>query len=309
MPLLPGSDQKTISSNISELTHHGSRPRSHDQIVAIALSNADRHPHKAFGGMSTADPLGNLAHATAVKGLGGAGGIGKAAMSPSQGTPWWTKTAARGIEKPMAGGIGHFDVGGGAMSTESPWWERSDAHAIQDIPFHSGVIGGSGAGRTDRVPLSVGNNSHVIPSDVVSALGQGTTAHGGSILAGVFGTGTGPYGTPIPHEDKGRGPPTVAAPHVSQAMLNEAHGGRTHDRTSILAASGEFVASPEQVEALGHRGIAAGMCKKGESAMDCGHRLCDLLIHNVRKFQIDWLKHAPPPKKSSGGAVGIGLAA
>lgn len=42
MPLKAGSDQKTISSNISELTHHGSRPRSHEQIVAIALHNADK---------------------------------------------------------------------------------------------------------------------------------------------------------------------------------------------------------------------------------------------------------------------------
>ena len=40
MPLKRGSSRETISENISELTHHGSRPRSRKQIIAIALSNA-----------------------------------------------------------------------------------------------------------------------------------------------------------------------------------------------------------------------------------------------------------------------------
>jgi hypothetical protein len=51
MPLKSGNSQATISSNISELTHHGSRPRSHDQIVAIALANARRHPRADGGGL------------------------------------------------------------------------------------------------------------------------------------------------------------------------------------------------------------------------------------------------------------------
>jgi hypothetical protein len=42
MPLQPGGSREAISKNISELTHHGSRPRSHKQIVAIALSEARR---------------------------------------------------------------------------------------------------------------------------------------------------------------------------------------------------------------------------------------------------------------------------
>ncbi len=46
MPLKRGKSRKTISANISELTHHGSRPRSHKQIVAIALSEARRTGRK-----------------------------------------------------------------------------------------------------------------------------------------------------------------------------------------------------------------------------------------------------------------------
>jgi hypothetical protein len=45
MPLTPGSSQETISHNIDELTHHGSRKRPHAQIVAIALHNADVTKH------------------------------------------------------------------------------------------------------------------------------------------------------------------------------------------------------------------------------------------------------------------------
>ncbi len=40
MPLKQGSSRETVSSNIKELEEHGSRPRSHKQIVAIALSVA-----------------------------------------------------------------------------------------------------------------------------------------------------------------------------------------------------------------------------------------------------------------------------
>ena len=46
MPLKSGSSRKVISDNISELTHHGSRKRSHKQIVAIALSKARERKYK-----------------------------------------------------------------------------------------------------------------------------------------------------------------------------------------------------------------------------------------------------------------------
>lgn len=46
MPLETGSSRETISRNIHELTHHGSRRRSHRQIVAIALAQARRGRRK-----------------------------------------------------------------------------------------------------------------------------------------------------------------------------------------------------------------------------------------------------------------------
>jgi hypothetical protein len=44
MPLKRGSSQKTISSNISELRHHG---HPQDQSVAIAMKEAGKSKSKA----------------------------------------------------------------------------------------------------------------------------------------------------------------------------------------------------------------------------------------------------------------------
>lgn len=303
MPLAPGSDQATISSNISELTHHGSRPRSHAQIVAIALSNADRHPHAAFGGGIGTPHAVRMLPQSKMPGASSAGG-GFHQMSPSQGTPFWTRAEARQIDDPVktkfadGGGIGstHMAGGGMSMSTDAPWWERSDAH-IMDQPFHSGLIPGAGAGRTDRLPLAVGSQSHVIPADAVSGAGQGSSQNGSEVWARAI-RGA-PWGVPLPHEIRGHGPP--APPHAPASMTDTssqiglATGG--HSKTSILAAPSEIVVSPEDVEALGKRGLRDGRGKKGESAMDLGHRLIDEAIANIRDFNIKWLKSAPAPKK------------
>ncbi len=284
MPLAPGSDQATISQNISELTHHGSRKRNHDQIVAIALSNADRTGHALGGGIGSFHPA--------------------KVMSSSEGTPWWTKAAAHEMMAPAHGIGGHFAAGGMMSPSEaSPWTERADARII-DMPMHGGLIGGSGAGRTDRLPLSVPSGSHVIPSDAVSGAGQGSTQFGANALQAAMRTG--PYGVALPKEVHGRGPP--AAQHASMAgenptgieksmMTGLAQGGEAHHRTSILAASGEMVVSAEDVVAIGERGIRDGLGKRNESAENVGHRLIDEMIARIRKFNIEWLKHAPPPKR------------
>jgi hypothetical protein len=82
-----------ISENIKELTHHGSRPRSHDQIVAIALSNAKKYPKAsnggiagyASGGTSTTGPVTSNNDAAlevlALEGQGG--GIGGLGVGPA----------------------------------------------------------------------------------------------------------------------------------------------------------------------------------------------------------------------------------
>lgn len=381
MPLAPGSDRATISRNISELTHHGSRPRSHEQIVAIALANADRHPHKdaggaippkeyieppadknrkggetpsvpgthdrpdfsnpndlapavppnrqdereqgskagghvglAFGGsMSHGDPLGGLAKPHAVS-LGKIAPLAppKAAMTNIP-HPWFERQEARSMGKGFAEG-GHVGLASGGG-------------VYPDMPFDGGLIGGSGGGRTDRLPLSVPNDSHVVTADVMSGMGQGHTAFGGRLLTQALRIG--PYGVPVPTEIHGHGAPHApAAP--SQHALGESHGGRAQDhggRVGILAASGEFVIPAEDWVAKDdidgehylHRGVRSlgrDECAKNgksnpsdEQIMRAGHDVVDRMIKNTRDFVIAWLKRAPKPKKADGGAVGLAAAA
>ncbi len=261
--------------------------RSGDEGMSIAVANkyAATHPHKAFGGGMG---MGHIGHITAAPKMGGS----HAVMSPSMATPWWTRASEREMTaQPSGMGMPHMQAGGMMpMGEASPWWERAESRIV-DQPFHGGLIGGSGAGRTDRIPLSLGSDSHVWPADTVSALGQGSTAGGGRILQAAMATG--PYGVPFPKEVHGHGPPP--APHAGLSP-HLASGGEDR-KTSILAASGEYVSPPEEVLALGERGLAAGLGRKGESAMEVGHRLIDETIARIRKYHIGWLRKAPSPKR------------
>src|SRR5579859_4865406 len=130
MPLLPGSDPKTISANISELTHHGSIPRKHNQIVEIALSNTDKHPHAAKGGVPGIGSVHPFHLMPAEK----APAISTPHMGLSQESPWWTRSSEREMMTSPHGGIGHFQGGGGVMpiGMADPWWTRNEARQIGD---------------------------------------------------------------------------------------------------------------------------------------------------------------------------------
>jgi hypothetical protein len=356
MPLESGNSPAVVSRNISELTHHGSRSRPHAQIVAIALSNADRHPHRADGGNAepatdqtahsnlreiyqevngprplgdfvpwnsltdsssairgelktkvhpgfSAGGIGHAYHPMPITGIGanlssgheGGGGIG---TSPSTQTPFWTRSAAHEMTA-QPHGIGKFAAGGSPMSSaDSPWWERQDAR-IADTPFNGGLIGGSGAGRTDRIPLSVGNDSHIITSDVIGAMGQGNTASGARILTAALRTG--PMGIPLQPGIRGHGPP--APPHVAQTadIADPLARGGTPERTPILAASGEYCIPRDdwvgRDELDGKLYMHRGVCSLGGGDCNKGHDLLDKMMKNVREDNIKWLQHAPPPKR------------
>lgn len=289
MPLQPGNSRSVIESNIHELTVNGSRKRSHDQIVAIALANADRHPRRALGGIGTAvhQPKFTV----------------KPPISPSQGSPWWTRSAEHEMTA-SPHGIGHFAAGGVMSASEgSPWWERSDAR-IMDQPHFGGLItGGSAGGRTDQLPLSVPSGSHILPADTVSGMGQGSSAAGAKLF--MQSIRTGPYGVSPPAEIHGHGPP--AAPHVANPataapLTGLAHGGNVHTpKTSILAAADEvnvpledwIARDPDDGKFYWHRGVKS----IGGGDEKRGHDLLDHMIKKVREFNIKWLKSAPAPKR------------
>jgi hypothetical protein len=84
----------------------------------------------------------------------------------------------------------------------------------------TGPLMGATGGRSDKLPLTVPDHSHVIPADVVAALGQGNTARGMHKLAEMFPPDTG-----------------------------EAIKGR---KTKIMASDGEFIVTPSNVLKKGH---------------------------------------------------------
>ncbi len=102
MPLQPGDSRAAISNNIHELTVNGSRPRSHAQIVAIALSNADR-TKRADGGSATIDTALRIAHRAS-------GGIG---FSGSD-IPSFERSEMRSVEQQPYG----FSLGQGGGRTD-----------------------------------------------------------------------------------------------------------------------------------------------------------------------------------------------
>lgn len=173
-----------------------------------------------------------------------------------------------------AGGIGAF-----SPSMDSPFWARSEA---RDMDHPEGFINSSVAGRTDRLPLAVATDSHVIPADVVSGLGQGNSLAGADMWQRALRIG--PYATPLSNM-QARHTPEPRAPSMPQQGGGYASGGSTPGKTPIMAAGGELVVPAWRVGQLG-----GGDMKKG-------HAIIDKAIDKVRKYNIEFLKHAPKPKK------------
>lgn len=136
-----------------------------------------------------------------------------------------------------------------------------------------GSLTGSTPGRADKLPLQVPNGSHVIPADVVSALGGGNSMGGHKMLFGMF-----PGSKPLKTRSRNwlKAPPR---PHLTMAA-----GGKT-GAVPIMASDGEFVVSPEDVARL------------GKGSADEGHRHLDRFILHVRKHTIKKLKSLPRPAK------------
>ncbi|HVT27657.1 MAG TPA: hypothetical protein VHE81_06525 [Lacipirellulaceae bacterium] len=97
----------------------------------------------------------------------------------------------------------------------------------------SGPLHAASGGRTDVLPIDVAAGSYVIPSDIVSALGEGNTLAGTRVLGEMF---------------------PAQAPKLAYA---------TGGKVPILAAGGEHVLSPEQVAAVG-----GGDLNQGHAILD-----------------------------------------
>lgn len=195
---------------------------------------------------------------------------------------------------------------GVSMSMADPYWTRAEARMMYDQPGHGGLIPSSGAGRTDQLPLSVAAESHVIPAAEMSGLGQGNTLAGARILNEALRIG--PYGTALPQHIRGPGPPRPPSPARMSGYAEggqaldapaDAPGGPGKDKTSILAAGGEYIVPREDWVAVDEHGtpqLHAGVRTIGEGDLSKGHQRLNDMIMRVRQHSLDHLKKAPPPK-------------
>lgn len=138
-------------------------------------------------------------------------------------------------------------------------------------PHLSGLFDGNTGGRTDVLHRTVPVDSHVIPADIVSGLGEGNTSAGEAILDKMLGITK--NNASMPH---------AFSAHINPEKLARA-GKPSH--TQIIAASGEYLVPPNKVAEIG-----GGDIKKG-------HEILDKFILHVRKKTAEKLKKLPPPKR------------
>ena len=147
--------------------------------------------------------------------------------------------------------------------------------------FNSGALKSTIPGRTDKIPLKVKAGSYVLPADIPSALGEGNTDAGTSVLDKMFKKG--PYGMSLPRAKKGSSTQMSRSRTLMSTPTTFADGGETPD-ADIIAAGGEYVLDPMQVMDV------------GAGDLDAGHKVLDAFVKQVRAKHIDTLKKLPGPK-------------
>jgi hypothetical protein len=134
--------------------------------------------------------------------------------------------------------------------------------------FH-GPLKGPIAGRTDRLPINVYSGSYVIPADIVSGLGEGNSEAGFAVIDRMI------------EEAKSRG---GRVGMVSKYGL-QGHYHTPRSKVPCLVAFGEYILSPEEVEAI------------GDGDINAGHKVLDAFVKSQRKKTIKTLRKLPPPAK------------
>jgi hypothetical protein len=161
----------------------------------------------------------------------------------------------------------------------APWFTKASAR----MPS-SGMLKSSIPGRTDKIPMSVPGGSYVLPADIPSALGQGNTMAGGTILDKMFQKG--PYGMNLPKAKAGQSTKMSRMSSLTKTRVKTgyAEGGDVQS-TPIIAAGGEYVLDPDQVAQVGGGDLTRG------------HEILDQFVKQVRQQHIQTLRKLPGPKR------------
>jgi hypothetical protein len=146
-------------------------------------------------------------------------------------------------------------------------------------PFPSGLLNSSVPGRSDRLPINVKSGSYIVPSDTVSAIGDGNSQAGAQILGHMLASHAAKMS---PHEGM-IDLPQMKRPRRLRAKRLLSAGGEARE-IPIIAAGGEFVIPPEDVQMI------------GGGDLDKGHSELDRFVLAIRKGAIKTLKGLKPPR-------------
>jgi hypothetical protein len=173
---------------------------------------------------------------------------------------------------------GGFNLAKGLQIKPAGWQTRSEARNM----VHSGPILGSTPGRADAKPIRVPSSSYVIPSDVVSARGQGNTIAGIKSLDRLFHQG--PYATSLPHLGHGRGIPRgPKLQQVAHSGGGKGGGNNIGEPTEVNISDGEYLVHPQALMETVHPNVNEA------------HRIMDQWTLNERADHIKTLRSLPGP--------------
>lgn len=135
--------------------------------------------------------------------------------------------------------------------------------------FH-GPLKAAIPGRTDRLPIHVLSGSYVLPADIVSGLAEGNTEAGFEVIKRMI------------RDVSSRG---------GRVGMIDKYGlqGHYHEPQNLVpcvVAGGEYILTPQEVEAF------------GDGDLNAGHKVLDQFVKTQRAKTIKTLKKLPGPAKN-----------
>ena len=205
--------------------------------------------------------------------------------------------AALALARRTGGYLPKRDMGGGmSLGTLDPSWTRQDWRQAGDVS--TGFLGGASLGRADSIRTKAPAGSYILPSDVISGLGEGNSLAGSRVFDEILHSM--PYGIQGSQQKGGRGSPRAPSLSLSASKGGEVKDGAGAEPVDVLLSDGERVVLPHHVKMFG--AIAAqDLAKKHGGSPDrwdklkLGHRVLDSFVLNERAKHIKKLKSLPGP--------------
>jgi hypothetical protein len=178
------------------------------------------------------------------------------------------KTISGNISEMVDAGHPQKQAVAAALSMARKAMERGGGATKHPKVYH-GPLKAAIPGRTDRLPIHVYSGSYVLPADIVSSLAEGNTEAGYDVIKRMV------------NEAKSKG---------GRVGMQDKYGlhGHFHEPKSVvpcIVAGGEYILSPDEVEAF------------GEGDINAGHKVLDDFVKSQRKKHIKTLQKLPPPAR------------